>query len=49
MTNFAPSHRRRVSEQARVLLHRAEWNAGRRVHGASALAGIERRNQLVIG
>ena len=49
MTSFAPSHWRRVSEQARVLLHRAEWNAGRRAQGASALAGIGRRDQLVIG
>ena len=49
MTSFAPSHWRRVAEQARVLLHRAERDAGRRAHGAPALAGIERRDQLVIG
>ena len=49
MTSFAPSHRRRIAEQARMLLHHAELNADRRAHGAPALAGIERRDQLVIG
>ena len=49
MMSFAPSHWRRIAEQARVLLHRAERDTGRRAHGESALAGIVRRDQLVIG
>src|SRR4051794_5173328 len=47
MTSFAPPHWRRIPEPARVLLHRAERNAGRRAHGPPALAGIEWGDQLL--
>ena len=41
MTIFALSTWRRVPEQARALLHGAERDAGRGIHRAPALAGIE--------